>query len=182
MRLLRFELWMFHCIYCWVLCILIHHHFFIFWCSFRFVATVHFILWKKFTRELDFQPSIILWVICSLNLRIPNSRHPHRLITDNPQGLGGPQYPDCGGPHVHGGRFRVCTWRDHITRLWKEERGPIAYQMDGPRVPLRQHILGEVGRLEFRCPDMGSCHARQHALSGNVGSGSHEEGKCWGTD
>lgn len=110
------------------------------------------------------------------------------VFADNSQRFSGQERADYGGTHVQGGRFRLRTWRYSVPCVREKKRRAVAYQMDGPRIALWQHIFRKVRRLELRGADLGGRDLGEHALSRAVRRWSYEEGKvmfyftfdfCW---
>lgn len=70
--------------------------------------------------------------------------------------------------------LRVRAGRGQQPGVRAQVRGPAADPLDGARVAVRQHVLGQVGRLVVRRAHVGDRHARLDPVPGHGGRGRHE--------
>jgi len=96
------------------------------------------------------------------------------LFTDHTQGSGGQEHTGDGGADVQDLRLRVRAGRGQQPGVRAQVRGPPAYPVDGAGVAVRQHVLGQVGRLVVRRAHVGDRDAWLDAVSGSGRGGRHE--------
>lgn len=71
-------------------------------------------------------------------------------------------------------RLRVRARRGQQPRVRAQVRGPPADPVDGARVAVRQHVLGQVGRVVVRRAHVGDRHAGLDPVPRHGGRGRHE--------
>jgi len=93
---------------------------------------------------------------------------------DHSPGPGGAEHTGDGGPGVQDIGLWVRAGRGQQPGVRAQVRGPAADPVDGARVAVRQHVLGQVGRVVVRRAHVGDRHARLHPVPGDGRGGRHE--------
>lgn len=97
------------------------------------------------------------------------------MSADHTQGPGGPEHTGDRGTDVQDLGLRVRAGRGQQPGVRAQVRGPSAHPVDGAGVAVRQHVLGQVGRLVVRRAHVGDRDARLDAIPGRGRGGRHEE-------